>query len=512
MKKGCLGAMGFGAMMLLAMSTCVTAATAVGQPLKMIGPWEIHSLDPSANGVFFTRLQVAETLVDADDKGELKPGLAISWQVSADRLSWRFALRKSAIFHDGTPVTAQAVVNSLERARRKPGIMDTAPIIRIGARQDEVVVELSRPFSPLAALFAHASTQILAGSAYAADGAVKAVIGSGPYKVSQLAQPQKIVVSAFDKWQGKRPAIREVSYLAVGRGEGRALMAESGQADIALGLDPVSLGRLKQNPRVRIVAVTLPRTILIKANAGHKWLGDVRVRRAISLAINRPAMAGALLRDPEMAATQLFPPSMGNWYQKGLAPLSYNPAEAGKLLAAAGWRAGGDGILTRNGDRFEMTLRTFPDRQELPPLATALQDQLRKVGIQLHVKIGNSSEVPAGHKDGSLELGMGTRNFALTPDPLLTLIDDYGNGGGDWGAMNWPNREITRTLQALAADGSGQGGKAGRLRVATILQAELPVIPVAWYRQSAAVSNKLRGVALDPLERSYRLTDMDWVR
>ena len=143
-------------------------------PLKIVGPWEVHSIDPASNGVLFTRLQVAESLVDADTNSVLRPGLAESWKVSADQLSWRFVLRKGAQFHDGSPVTAEAVVQALEIALKKPGVMKTAPIKRFVAQKGDVVVELNKPFAPLPAVLAHASAQILATSSYAADGSAMA--------------------------------------------------------------------------------------------------------------------------------------------------------------------------------------------------------------------------------------------------------------------------------------------------------------------------------------------------
>ena len=81
--------------------------------------------------------------------------------------------------------------------------------------------------------------------------------------------------------------------------------------------------------------------------------------------------------------------------------------------------------------------RTFPDRPELPLLATALQAQWKAVGVELKVAVGNSSEIPAGHQDGSLQLGLYARNYALVPDPLVTLLGDLAPAGADWGVMNW---------------------------------------------------------------------------
>lgn len=481
------------------------------QPLKVVGQFELHSLDPSTSGGFFTRLQVAETLVDADNQGALQPGLAAGWEASPDDLSWRFNLREGAKFHDGTAVTAEAVVGALETARSKAASpLATVPVKAITAEDSAVRVDLTSPYAPLPAVLAHTSTQILAPSSYAPDRSVTEIVGSGPYKVTRLEQPATIELAASDQWQDEKPAISEVHYQAVGRAESRALMAESGQADVTFGMDPTSLQRIKQAGKLDIAAVTLPRTILMKANAGHDILGDVRVRQALSLALDREAMATALLRDPEMAATQLFPPSLPEWHQDNVTPLAHEPEEAKKLLTEAGWAPGADGILEREGKKFSVSLRTFPDRPELPVLATAIQAKLKDLGIALDVKVGNSSEIPAGHKDGSLELALYSRNYALVPDALVTLADDFRPNGADYGAMGWNNPDLTSTLNTMATGADTGSLKENRRMVTDILHSELPVIPVAWYRQSAVVSERVEGLALDPLERSWRLTDLTW--
>ena len=75
-------------------------AAAQERALRIVSPWEISGIDPAQSGYFFTRLQIAETLVGADDGGLPQPGLAASWALSDDRLTWRFALRPTAMFHD----------------------------------------------------------------------------------------------------------------------------------------------------------------------------------------------------------------------------------------------------------------------------------------------------------------------------------------------------------------------------------------------------------------------------
>jgi peptide/nickel transport system substrate-binding protein len=487
------------------------ARSAAPETLKVVGPFEVHSLDPSTSDGFFTRLQVAETLVDADTEGTLRPGLAHDWDVSADQLTWAFEVRPGATFHDGTEVTGDAVAAALEVAREKPDTpLSTAPVTRIGSEGDVVRVELREPFAPLPSVLAHTSTQILAPSSYGPDDAVTTVVGSGPYRVERVEQPSQIDVAAFDQWDGEQPAIEKVSYQAVGRSESRALMAESGQAHVTFGMDPVGLQRIKNAEDVEVNAVTLPRTIQLKANAEHEILGDVRVRRALSLALDREAMATALLRDPEMAATQLFPPSLPDWHQESLDPLVHDEEEASDLLAQAGWTPDKNGVLQRDGERLRISLRTFPDRPELPVIATAVQADLEELGVKVDVEVGNSSAIPAGHQDGSLELGLYARNFALVPDPLVTLLEDFGPRGADWGAMGWSDPGLSGTLEEMAGGVAPEEAADGREDVAQILQDELPVIPIAWYRQSAVVDDRLDGFDLDPLERSWLISDLTW--
>jgi len=91
------------------------------------------------------------------------------------------------------------------------------------------------------------------------------------------------------------------------------------------------------------------------------------------------------------------------------------------------------------------------------------------------------------------------------------LLQDFGPDGGDWGAMGWSDPVVTSSLQALAR-GQLPAARAQQLRrtVTRALHEQLPVIPVTWYRHQVACSKRLAGVSLDPLERSYRLTDMEW--
>ncbi len=477
--------------------------------LRVVAPWEIGGLDPARSGHVFQRMQVAEPLVGTDERGALQPLLAAGWRLDADRLTWRFALRPGAVFHDGTQVTAPAVVDSLRRARAAASPLAQVPLAGIEAEGAEVVLRTTRPFLALPAFLAHSSTLILAPAAY--DGnAMRAIIGTGAYRITDLLAPQRLDAERFDRWWGAAPAIARVSYLAVGRGETRAAMAEAGQAEFVTTLAPETVGRLRRNPRLDVQVVPIPRTRAIKLNCRLPMFADASVRRAVSLVIDRAGIAQALLRSPESAATQLFPAGLAEWHDGTLPPLARDLAQARRLLDAAGWRPGPDGIRAKDGRAFRVTLRTFTDRPELPGIATAIQAQLREVGIDMAVAIVNSGEIPAGHRDGTLEMALFARNFSLVPDPFGTVVQDFGPEGGDWGAMGWSSAELIAAAERLGAEIDPAAQAMLRRRIAAILHAELPVIPIAWYDYPVAFSRRLAGTSLDPLELSYRITGMRW--
>lgn len=485
------------------------AAQPAADTFRVVTSNEINGLDPGRSGHVFARMQVAETLLGADDGGRPVPQLARAWSLSEDRLTWRFALRETARFHDGSPVTAEAVAACLERARAPGGLLGNAPIAAIAAEPGAVAIRTSRPFTPLTAFLAHYSTIILAPAAFEGQ-AVRAVIGSGPYRVAELLPPQRLEVERSAHWDGPAPAIGRAIYLAAGRGETRAAMAEGGQAELAAQLAPETVQRLRRNPRVLIDSRPIPRTRLIKLNCASPLFSDVRARRALSLALDRQGMAAALLRSPVSSATQLFPPAMAEWHVPGLPPLRRDLPEARRLLAGLGWQPGADGILRREGRPFSFTLRTFSDRPELPGLATAMQAQLREAGIEMKVAVVNSGEIPAGHRDGTLEAGLMARNFSLVPDPLGTLLQDYGPGGGDWGAMGWSSPELGGVLERLGETAEPAERAALRARASTILHEALPVIPVSWFELSTAISRRVAGLGVDPLELSFRIAGARW--
>lgn len=473
-------------------------------------PWEIASYDPAVAGFAIQSLEIMENLVNADEKGVLLPGLASSWSASEDGLTWTFALRDGVTFHDGTPFNAKAAEQVLNRALKQPGVLAKTPVTAIAADGESLVFTLERPFAALPAILTHATTIVPAPSAFDADGNPVAMIGTGPYKVEKFTPPQSVDMVRNDAYWGEKPAIGKATYLASGRAETRALLAESGDADMVFNLDPSGFSRLLNVETVETTAVAIPRVVILKVNAGHPFFSDAKARQALSLAIDRKGIATAITRYPEAAATQLFPPALTGWHDPSLPPLGHDVEQAKALLAELGWVAGDDGILAKDGERFKVLLRTFPDRPELPLMAAALQDQWRAIGVELEVSVASYSEIPAGHQDGTLEVALYARNYGLTPDPIGTTMQDFGIGGGDWGSMGWDNAEVAEALNEISMTADPDKRAPYIAQVAKALQDELPLLPITWYQHTAAVSSKLDGVVIDPLQRTYGLSKISW--
>ena len=253
-------------------------AIAAGDVLDVAAPFEIKGADPTLSGDIFMKMDIAETLVNADTQGRLFPGLASSWTTSEDGLTWHFRIREGVGFHDGTQLTPEAVVNAIEKARAKKGLLSTVPVSAVKAEGPDLVITLLQPFGALPAFLAEYRSQILAPASYGPDGMATSVIGTGPFRITQIQPPMSLAAERHEGYWGEKAKIARVSYSAVGRAESRALMAESGDAEFVFNLDPASVQRLSAVESVDVHSVPIPRMLLLKVNAAHPFFDTTAER------------------------------------------------------------------------------------------------------------------------------------------------------------------------------------------------------------------------------------------
>ncbi|WP_237324176.1 ABC transporter substrate-binding protein [Vibrio penaeicida] len=478
--------------------------------LAISGPFEFSSQDLSKDGFLFTRLQVVEPLIGINQKSEVVPVLAESWVQSEDRLTWSFNIRNNITFHDGTALTVDAVVFSLKRALYKPGVLKRAPIESIAANGNQVVITLTKPFVPMLSVLAHFSTSIAAPSSYDESGEVVHLYGTGPYQVGELVPPHKALVKIFDGYWGNKPNIQQVSYLAGHRSESRALLAQSGQADLVYTLDPLSLESLNASDNLNMHVISMPRTVLIKLNNEHPFLNHADIRKAVSLVIDRKGIADHVLRLPGSEAYQLFSPALGVWHLGDYGVTARNVELAKQLLTSQGWTLNAEQKLEKDGKVFEINLTTYADRPELPLIATAIQAQLAEVGITLDITIDSSSAIPSKHHDGTLEMALIARNYGILADPLTLLLNDFAtHKGSDWGPTNWSSKEFTNLLGELSQQSDVVEYRKMIPEASKLLADQMPLIPISYYQQIIAVNKRVENFTFDPFELNYRVAEME---
>ena len=200
-------------------------------------------------------MNLAETLVEANLQGELVAGLATEWNSNDDATLWTFKLRPNVTFHNGQPLTAQAVANSLNIALAKPGMLQKAFIKDIQAvSPTEIQIGLTKSFVPFPSFLTHYTAIILAPESYNDKGEVTQVIGTGAFKATKIEAPQKLEAVRFEQYWGNKPKLAQANYIASSRSETRMLMAQSDKSALVFNLDTASVERLKTDPNLNLTS------------------------------------------------------------------------------------------------------------------------------------------------------------------------------------------------------------------------------------------------------------------
>jgi peptide/nickel transport system substrate-binding protein len=241
-------------------------------------------------------------------------------------------------------------------------------------------------------------------------------------------------------------------------------------------------------------------------NSGIPQFEDVRVRRAISMGIDRQGIASAVLRHPGSASTQLIPPVLTDWHNKDLPAYSRDVAGARALLDQAGWAPGADGVRVRNGVRLSAKLLTIANRPELTVIGQAMQAQLKDIGVEISVDPVPAANIPAAIRDGTMQMTMFARTYVNVPDVIATIIPDFTRERSTWGTLNWAGRNRIKALTDEYVQSFDASRKqALRMEITKIIHEETPVTAVAWFEHTVAVSNRVQGLVIDPYEMRYML-------
>ena len=346
---------------------CLLAGPARGQTLNLAVASVPSSVDPHYS-VLTTNVSLASHMFDAlinrDADSKPVPGLAVSWKM-LDDTTWEFKLRPGVKFHDGTPFTGEDVAYTIARV---PTVVNSPGSFAIYTRTftdvqvvDPLTVRLKTaavyPLVPVdlreVKIIPHGigpnpATEDFNNGKYA--------IGTGPYRFVSYRPGDRAELVRNDDYWGTKPHWRQVNYRFILNDGARTAALLSGDVAIIEAVPTTDAAHLRKNKLVRISETLSSRLVYLWLDRSRTGptpfargpdnepletnpFNDLRVRQALSMAINRAAISERVMEGAAVPSAQFLPPGSYS-YVPGLHPPPYDPETAKKLLAEAGYPKG----------------------------------------------------------------------------------------------------------------------------------------------------------------------------
>lgn len=370
----------------LLLGSTLSSAQAASGPITIVLPEEADLLEPcmaTRSNIGRVIMQnVSETLTELDVRGDegLMPRLATSWE-ETEPGNWRFHLREGVTFSDGTSFDAKDVQHSIERvmsdknaceSRRYFGGMTITPTV-VDDNTIDVTVNPAQPILPLLL-----SLLTIVPEETPME-FVREPVGTGPYKLTEWTPGQRIVLTERDDYWGDKPDVTEATYLFRADPSVRAAMVQTGEADISPSISQIEA----TNPATDFSYLD-SETVYLRIDHNIEPLNDVRIRKALNLAIDRDAFLGTLVPEGAILATAIVPPPTLGW-NPDVKVFPYDPAEAKKLLE----QAKADGVKVDTPITIIARSANFPNVTEI---MEAIQAQLQEVGFNIDLKFVEVAE------------------------------------------------------------------------------------------------------------------------
>lgn len=381
------------------------ALPASAQELRIGFKAAVDGADPHLN---FTpnrnvQLHVYEPLVFQDEFLRPIPGAAASWR-ALDERTWEFTLREGLTFHDGTPVTAEDVVFSIRRARAITGlrtfVAQTRSVASVEAADARRVIIRTNGPAPLLpnqmGVIAILSARAAEGASEADFNGGRAAIGTGPYRWTRLTPSQDVVLDRHPVHWGPAQPWQRVTFRFIANDSARVAALLAGDVDVIDNVPSSLFGRVRESERAQLV--TGPGTFVLYMYLDHfrervvfatgadgqplpnNPIRDGRVRQAMNLAINRTALSERALEGAADPIAQ-FAGAGFIGHDPSLGLPAFDPAQARRLLAEAGYPAGFNLTIQCTNDRFSGDAR----------VCQAIAQMLTAVGIRTTVEALPSS-------------------------------------------------------------------------------------------------------------------------
>lgn len=397
-------------------------------------------------GTLYSGSMLFRGLMTTDENGKIKCDLATKYQISPDLLKYTFQIRDDVKFHDGTKLTVDDVVFTIQTVMNKKVNSslraDFALIDKVKkVNENTLKITLKEPFP---ALLDKLTIGIVPKHCFEGQDVNKAdfnlhPIGCGPYKFVKYDTDSKLVLTRFDDYYGSKAKIKNIVCTYLPDYNVRALQLSTGEIDLAY-VEPSQVEELekKDNTTVYKIDTADYRCVMFNFKTTDLFR-DKKVRQALCYATNREAVVKSILHGYGEAA--YTPLQLNSFRADDVERYNYNTEKAKTLLAEAGWKdRDGDGILDKNGEKLSFTLTAPVSDEVRVNIATYLVDEWKKLGVDCKVEAldWNAIEIP---KCDAFVLGWGSPFDADNDTYRLFATDGLDNYGF------YSNQTVDRTLK-----------------------------------------------------------------
>lgn len=497
---------------LAAAAVMFAGASASAQTLKVGLFSEPSAMDPhyhnlGPNNAFSSN--VYEALVLQDEQQKLMPGLAVSWKPVNDT-TWEFKLRQGVKFHDGSDFNADDVIFTFERAPNVPNSPSSFGTYLKGKSFKKIddytvhaITEKPYPLMPVdLSQIVIISNEVGKDVTTSQFNSGEAAIGTGQYKFVDWKPGDTITLTRNDDYWGEKAAFEGIEVKPIKSNPSRVAALLAGDVDFIDNVPTADIERLKGDSNVvlssgisnRVIYLHMDRfrddSPYITGTNGKNPLNDLRVRKAISKAINRDAIVARVMEGVAIPAGQLLPPGFFGTSDK-IKPEPYDPEGAKKLLAEAGYPNG-----------FGMTIHGPNDRYiNDAKIAQAVGQMLTRVGINMKVETMPKSVFFSSASSGGPDktpkysfilVGWGSGTGEAS-SALKSLIHTKDSAGG-FGASNrgrYSNPEVDSLIEQALATVDDPKREALLAKATEIAMNDLAIIPMhyqvnTWATRKAA--------------------------
>ncbi|MFE0849986.1 ABC transporter substrate-binding protein [Streptomyces rochei] len=467
-------------------ATTEATGTDVGERVRVAMMQPPRSgLSPLSDDAFkLSRWSTAETLVKLDADGDARPALATEWKQSGR--SWTFTLRESVTFHDGTELTAEAVVRSLTRAAGaspKPRILDGVELTVEAVDAATVTVTTAEEDPLVPQRLSSPQLSILAAKAYRGKTVNPVGAGTGPFELTRVNGTSSAALDRYDDYWGGTAKAPGIDVTFVPDGTARAAALRSGEADIVEAV-PVSQAALLDEDL--ITEVPMPRTNTLYLNTEKGAFEDPALRAAAREAIDAESIVKGVYEGRADVAEGLLGPAL--------------PWASGLREPVRRAKAG-------DPDGRTITIGTFTDRAELPEVAAALQQQLQKAGFRVKLEVREYANIESDALAGAFDAFILSRATVLdSGDPAAYLYSDFASDGS-FNISQLADPAVDKALHKAGATPTGDARRQAVIDAEAAVLATDAAVPMLHERVIQGDAADVVGAAHDPRERELVTLD-----